>query len=568
VTEKPIGFEPDQLPVAAELIEECLEEASRTGCHWLQLLVEKHYLSEEELLRWFSHTLHMPFRTGVKPDSLSDDFVDKIPVHFARRFCVVGLGTSNAVMDVATASPIDLYPLDDVASILGVEVRPVLVPRSEIVALINAAYQKKTDLVEEIIEEIDFSDDQAVSAVDSADVSEDLLDSAHKAPVVRLINMFLFEALKLGASDVHIQPYEDKVQVRVRVDGILYDTFTPPKSLQEALVSRVKVMGKMDIAEKRLPQDGRTTVRIGGREVDLRISSLPSCYGERIVMRLLDKSARLYELSDLGLDEDRLRLFERLISYTHGIIFVTGPTGCGKTTTLYAALEKLNAQEKNIITLEDPIEYHLRGISQTQVSYRKGLTFATGLRSVLRQDPDIIMVGEVRDEETARMAIQSALTGHLVFSTLHTNDSAGAITRMLDIGAEPYLVSSSVIAVLAQRLVRRVCPACAQPCDVPEDSLRALGLTPDKVTDARFSRGAGCSDCMNTGYRGRIGVFELLVVDADVRSQAMQRRGADEIKRLAIEHGLETLRMDGARKVARGITTTEEVLRVTQVDVF
>ncbi len=383
------------------------------------------------------------------------------------------------------------------------------------------------------------------------------------------MNTIMFEALKIRASDIHLQPFADRLQVRYRIDGILYDSKRIPKKVQDALISRVKVMGKMDIAERRLPQDGRTSVKIGDGEVDIRISSVPTSYGERIVFRLLDKSARLYELGEIGLTKSNEAKLLELIACSHGIILVTGPTGSGKTTTLYASLAELNSEEKMIITIEDPIEYNLDSISQIQVSNKKGLTFAAGLRSLLRQDPDVMMVGEIRDQETAGIAVQAANTGHLVFSTLHTNDSAGAVTRMIDLGVEPYLVSSSLIAVIAQRLVRVICPRCKEPHDPADSELKALGYTRDQLPHGHLFHGRGCDACLGRGLYDRTAIYEVLMINEVIRDQVISRTSASVIKQLAVESGhLQTLRMDGALKVLEGTTTMEEVFRVTQMDVF
>ena len=378
-------------------------------------------------------------------------------------------------------------------------------------------------------------------------------------------------SLKMRASDVHHQPFEDRLQVRYRIDGILYDMEAIPKKVQDAVISRIKVMGKMDIAERRLPQDGRATIKLGDGEVDIRISSVPTSQGERIVMRLLDLTARLLELEEIGLDDDDLKMVDRYIHYTHGIILVTGPTGSGKTTTLYAALQRINSSQKNVITIEDPIEYHLDHISQIQVNTKKGLTFAAGLRSLLRQDPDIMMVGEIRDEETARIATQAALTGHLVFSTLHTNDAAGAVARMLNFGIEPYLVASSVLVVIAQRLVRLICPECKVSFEPKESDVRELGeigLSVKDLPGGKLHRGNGCPNCFQTGYTDRSAIYEILPVEDAVKQQVMERASANTIKRTSIDRGCRTLRMDGASKVVAGETTVEEVLRVTQLDTF
>jgi general secretion pathway protein E len=391
----------------------------------------------------------------------------------------------------------------------------------------------------------------------------------NRPPVIRLVNDVLFRALQLRASDIHVHPYENKIQIRYRVDGILYDTLSLNRNVLPLIVSRIKVMAGMDIAERRMPQDGRCSVRLGQREIDLRVSTVPTSFGERCVLRLLDKSSGILTLNQLGLWEDDLKKFDSLLNRTHGIIFVTGPTGSGKSTTLYACLNRINSAEKNVMTVEDPIEYQLEGISQMQVATKKGVTFVNALRHILRQDPDVVMVGEVRDAETARMAIQSSLTGHLVFSTVHTNDSAGTISRLLDLGVEPYLVSSSLIAIMAQRLLRRVCPDCKKAYEPTPRELRELGLGDLPLnSDAKFYLGAGCSKCFQTGYRGRTGIYELMLVTEEIQNLIYQRTSAGAIKKVALDAGLQTLRMDGARKVLAGITTIPEVLRVTQADVI
>jgi len=433
--------------------------------------------------------------------------------------------------------------------------------------LIGVAYEQRTTVIEEVAEELDSQNlDQLVDEVASSD---DLLDVVNRPPVIRLVNDILFRALQLRASDIHVHPYEAKIQIRYRIDGILYDTLSLNRNVLPLIISRIKVMAGMDIAERRLPQDGRCSVRLGQREVDLRISTVPTSYGERSVLRLLDKSTGLFALNELGLWADDLKKFDSLLNRSHGVIFVTGPTGSGKSTTLYACLNRINSAEKNVITIEDPIEYQLEGISQIQVASKKGMTFATSLRHVLRQDPDVIMVGEVRDIETARMAIQSSLTGHLVFSTLHTNDSAGAVSRLLDLGVEPYLVSSSLIAIIAQRLVRKVCPDCREPVEPSPHELRELGLGEALVNNGgKFFVGAGCERCFQTGYRGRTGIYEMMLIHEEIQNLIYKRESAGTIKRAALDAGLQTLRMDGARKVLAGVTTISEVLRVTQTDVM
>ncbi|HET6427590.1 MAG TPA: ATPase, T2SS/T4P/T4SS family, partial [Phycisphaerae bacterium] len=417
-------------------------------------------LPTERIARATAEALGVEYTDHLADRAPSAAFLARIPIGYARQHRLLGLAGGNGRVPVAVSDLGQWQQLAAVAAVLGSPVDPVFAPAEAIAAAINAAYQQQTGRAQEVISELDRG--EVMGDLQRLAGSEDLLDVAGRAPVIKLVNLILFEAVKMRASDVHVQPYEDQLVVRFRVDGLLYDVFTPPRALQEEIVSRIKVMGGMDIAEKRLAQDGRATVEVGDRIVDLRIATLPTSFGERAVIRLLDKSIRLYKLGELGMDEYTLGRFRGVIGQDHGIILVTGPTGSGKTTTLYAALQELNAKELNVLTLEDPIEYRLHGISQTQVNEKKGMTFASGLRHVLRQDPDVIMVGEIRDSETARMAIQSALTGHLVFSTLHTNDAAGAVTRLLDLGVEPYLAASSLIGVMAQRLVRRVCPACSR----------------------------------------------------------------------------------------------------------
>jgi general secretion pathway protein E len=440
-------------------------------------------------------------------------------------------------------------------------VDPVLAPKERIAEAINAAYQRQEGQAAAFIEHIEREDVIGdLGNLSSTATHEDLLDTAGRAQVIKLVNLMIFEAVKQEASDIHVQPGEQRLAVRMRIDGVLFDAFELPGRLHEEIASRIKVMGEMNIAEKRLPQDGRATVQLGDRLIDLRISTVPTSFGERIVIRLLDKSARLYELSELGMDPTTLNRFRRLIGLEHGLLLVTGPTGSGKSTTLYGALQEINSDEKNVMTLEDPIEYQLPGISQSQVAEKKGMTFADGLRSVLRQDPDIIMVGEIRDRDTAVMGIQSALTGHLVFSTLHTNDAASAVTRLLDLGIEPYLVASSVVGVLAQRLVRKVCPHCAQPYQPDAEELRELGA---EEATGPFYKGEGCEHCRGTGYRGRVGVFELLTVEESVRNLIQERATAGQIKDEAARHGMKTIIDDGRERVAAGVTSTEEVIRVT-----
>ncbi len=547
-------------------LEECRELEQETGQPIDRVLRTKGYISEEDLLQALARILHLPYREDLEDIEVPREFTSQVPSEFARNHNLVGLERNNGTFEVATCDPLDIHPMDDLAAYLGATVQPVLSPRSEITALVNKAYQRSSTDVDELLEGIE--EDDMVSLTKVIDESEDVLDIANKPPIIKLMNTIMFEALKIRASDIHLQPTTDNLQVRYRIDGILYDSKVIPKKFQDAIISRVKVMGKMDIAERRLPQDGRTTIKVGDGEVDVRISSVPTSYGERIVFRLLDKTARLYKLHEIGLTDENLNSMGTLINYSHGIILITGPTGSGKTTTLYAALAEINSDEKNVITIEDPIEYNIDGISQIQVSNKKGLTFASGLRSLMRQDPDVIMVGEIRDGETAGIAVQAANTGHLVFSTLHTNDSAGALTRLINLGVEPYLVASAVIAVMAQRLVRLNCVHCKEAITPTDVQLRELGRFRELLGDNPLYAGKGCEHCLGRGLYDRTALYECLEMNEVVRDQVIKLASASVIKQAAVEAGLKTLRMDGLLKVIDGRTTLEEIFRVTQLDIF
>lgn len=495
--------------------------------------------------------------TVIPLDRIASGFVERVPIHFARRHAILGLQTTEQhLVEILAPDTTADSTIDNIGWLLACVVRRVSAEADAILDAIDYAYQKQRVDVRLAAAELQ----PAVREAKLFSADGDLLDNASRAPLVRLLNLLLFDAVQRRASDVHVQPCEEDLVIRLRVDGVLVDYLRPGAHLQDELISRIKVIAGMDIAEKRLPQDGRATVRIGERTIDLRISVVPTAFGERAVIRLLDKGARPYELSQLGFAPDVLEQFARAIRCASGLILMTGPTGSGKSTTLYAALQTLDCGQLNVITLEDPIEYHLPGISQTQVAQRKGLTFATGLRSVLRQDPDVIMVGEIRDEPTARLAIQSALTGHLVLSTLHTNDAPGAIARLLDLGIEPYLVADALLAVGAQRLVRRVCSNCGE--EVAPDPDEAVRL--ELAANALLRRGRGCALCSQTGYYEREGLFEWLSMNERIAELIHQRSPATAIREAAVCGGMRTLRREGIRKVLAGSTTTTEVLRVTQ----
>ena len=530
------------------------------------LLICPHF-TEEAVLKLFAKALRLEYFSDIPAESVPPEFINHVPALYAQHHYLIGIkSAADGELTIIMSKPLNTNVLDNISKMTSMAVRPALATRTAITSAIDIAYEQKATVIEEVAEELDAQNlDQLVNEVASSD---DLLDVVNRPPVIRLVNDILFRALQLRASDIHVHPYENKLQIRYRIDGILYDVLSLNRNVLSLIISRIKVMAGMDIAERRMPQDGRCSVRLGQREVDLRISTVPTSYGERSVLRLLDKSSGVYGLNELGLWNDDLKRLDSMVSRTHGIIFITGTTGSGKSTTLYACLNRINSAEKNVITIEDPIEYQLDGISQIQVASKKGMTFVTALRHVLRQDPDVIMIGEVRDQETARMAIQSSLTGHLVFSTLHTNDSAGAVSRLLDLGVEPYLVSSSLIAVMAQRLVRRICPDCRRLYVPPPHELRELGLAIEQTIHAEFFEGAGCEKCFQTGYRGRTGIYELMQITEEVRDLIYAKESAGAIKKHAIEAGLQTLRMDGARKVSAGVTTVAEVLRVTQADVL
>jgi len=451
-------------------------------------------------------------------------------------------------------------PIDDLVRIIDVDrYQIVLSTRSAILSAISMMYEFKQDSAEQLVQDMEASETTVIADIED---TADLMDDTSDAPIIKLVNNILSQAIKAGASDIHIEPYQDGFKVRSRIDGILHDLVSPPKWIQAALISRIKIMAKLDIAEKRLPQDGRLDVKIADQKIDVRVSTLPTSFGERVVLRLLNKTSSLLELKDLGLSPGDLDLIEGLVSSPNGIILVTGPTGSGKTTTLYSVLSTMINPDINIITVEDPVEYQIKGISQIQVNPKIELTFAKGLRSIVRQDPDVILVGEIRDQETAEIAVQSALTGHLVFSTLHTNDSASTVTRLVDIGVEPFLISSSLLAIIAQRLVRVLCKDC-KTAYIPDPSiLESLGITSAQLEGSHIQKAVGCEKCFNTGFRGRIGIFEILMMDESVKSIILTAFDAHRIKEEAQRQKMVTLQQDGIRKVLEGTTTFEEVIRV------
>ncbi|HJQ74358.1 MAG TPA: type II secretion system ATPase GspE [Gaiellaceae bacterium] len=527
-----------------------------------RLLLDLGFISEEDLLPLLATYL------GVEAVHRRDFPQVPVPLgslnlKFLKHAKVLPLAQSNGTLTVAMADPADYYTIQGLQLATGLAIDPRIARERDVLEGLEAAYGAGTATENGAGADPGDAEFEYFSE-DEEDVNH-LRDLASEAPVIRFVNLLITRAVEQRASDIHIEPFENELKVRYRIDGVLHDVEAPARRLQAAIVSRIKIMAKLNIAERRLPQDGRIKLRLMGREIDMRVSTLPTLYGESVVLRILDRSSIVVTLETLGFPEDTLKQFEKLITKPYGMILVTGPTGSGKTTTLYGALDKINSPDKKIITIEDPVEYQLFGVNQIHVKPQIGLTFANGLRSIVRQDPDVIMVGEIRDAETAEIAIQAALTGHLVFSTLHTNDAAGAVSRLLEMGVEDYLLASSLLGVLAQRLVRRVCSKCRQPAELAVDAMREIA-GPDGG-EVRVFEGRGCEDCSQTGYRGRAGIFELLPVGDVTRQLILKRSSADVIKDAAVKLGMRTLREDGWQKVRSGMTTVAEVVRVTQEEV-
>lgn len=583
-------------------VEELLRTAEEKQADLLDLIIALRETEEERIVRALADEVGIPFVEEIKPDSVSQDLIANVPITFARQHRLLPLQEEGDVVRVAISNPLDPAPLDDLRALLGMRIDPIAATSEVIEDAINRVYERK---------DIDAIGDSA--SKEEEDEIQDLIDMTDEAPVIRWVNNLFYKASISNASDIHIEPGDKEVVVRNRIDGKLTPVKSAPKSALASIVSRVKIEAGLNIAEKRLPQDGRITKKIQGRMVDVRVSTIPTARGERIVMRLLDKEKVLLDLTDLGFEGGRLATMHHLVSRPNGILLVTGPTGSGKTTTLYASLTVINSPDRNILTAEDPVEYELAGIGQLQIHPKIGLTFASALRSFLRQDPDVIMVGEIRDHETAEIAIHASLTGHLVLSTLHTNDAAGAVTRLVEMGVQPFLISSSVLGVVAQRLVRKLCVACKQPYKPTEQDIRSLGvdenrmhalrgsgvqplrgvslgkpaevsddlteeldvleldasdvsrpIVPPEIDRAVFYRPVGCDACSQTGYRGRIAISEMLIVDDGVRREILNQSDAATIAKTAMNRGMRSLREDGARLVLAGVTSLEEVLAATQ----
>jgi len=551
--------------VSAEDLRKVRRLQQERGERLERLLLDLGFISEDDLIGLLSQHLGVPLISRKEYPAVPVQ-LPNVNNQFLRHAKILPLELQDGALTVAMADPTDRYSIEGLQVATGLSVKPLLGREKEILAALEGL-DEAGQTPSEDADGIEYVGD------DEEDVDH-LRDLASEAPVIRLVNLLINRAVEQRASDIHIEPFENELKVRYRIDGVLHDIEQPPRRQQAAIVSRVKIMAKLNIAERRLPQDGRIKLRTMGKEIDLRVSTLPTLYGESVVLRILDRSSIVLDLEQLGFPADTLEEFERLIVRPYGMLLVTGPTGSGKTTTLYGALEKINAPDKKIITIEDPVEYQLSGVNQIHVKPQIGLTFANGLRSIVRQDPDVIMVGEIRDPETAEIAVQSALTGHLVFSTLHTNDAAGAVSRLLEMGVEDYLLASSLLGVLAQRLVRNLCVRCRRPVSAGE-ALHAVGgmvssldrfksMTAPALGEGTVYEAVGCEECSGTGYRGRSGIYELLLVNESIREQILKHASADAVKAKAIAGGMRTLRDDGWLKVRQGATTVAEVLRVTQ----
>ncbi len=546
-------------------LQEALSKHKKADLKLGQYLVREGAISETQIVDLLSRQLKLrQYRPDLYP--LNMDMAQLIPQDLARKYQIVPLRTSEFLLTVATADPMDLRSLDAIEAHTNMEVEPVICTEQEINQLLDGLYGALTglDTVMEGMEQLKLDSGTAPGDAQNTDAGElevsSLQGMAEEAPVVRLVNSILSQAVREGASDVHLSPEKDRVQVRFRVDGKLREVPSPPKAMFLPIVSRIKILANLDIANTRIPQDGRFSIKMAQKEINARVSTLPTIYGENMVLRLLMTSSEIYDMERMGMSREDIDTVAKMVKKPYGMILSTGPTGSGKSTTLYALLKSINEPDTNIITLEDPVEYRMANIRQVQLNQKAGMTFAGGLRSILRQDPDVIMVGEIRDSETAAVAIQASMTGHLVLSTVHTNDAAGAITRFIDMGIEPFLVSSVMVLTIAQRLVRTVCPHCMEPYTPPDSALSCLGIE-KKTEDVRFMKGRGCFNCMDTGFKGRTGLYEVLAINEDIQEMIVQGKSANEIARAARDMGqLRTLKEDAATKVLRGVTTVEEAM--------
>jgi type IV pilus assembly protein PilB len=548
--------------VTDKQLEEALEVHKDTGVRTGDALLSLDYCAPIDIAK----ALSVQFgRKLVDPRTIdiTEETLQAVPKPMAREHHLIPLSRENSRLTVAVADPLDLYALDHLRFATNCEIEFVIAASDAIEEAIAQKYEVGEETVDNMLQEFTESD----IAFDEGGTDDDEFDEdADDAPVIKLVTLIITEALRARASDIHVEPLANKLRIRYRVDGLCFEVENPPKSLQGSIISRIKIMANMDVAEKRRPQDGRIRLRLLGRDIDMRVSSLPASDGPSLVMRILDKQSVLLGVQDLGFEDDAYSHFKDIIKRPNGIVLVTGPTGSGKTTTLYAALNELNTPDRKIITAENPVEYSLTGINQAEVKERIEMTFARILRAMLRQAPNVILVGEIRDQETAETAIQAALTGHLVFSTLHTNDAPSAITRLIDMGVQPFLVSSSIQAVMAQRLIRTLCKNCKEPYEPEPFELQSIGLTENDVAGVTLYRARGCSECDQKGYKGRLGIFELMEMDSELREMAFHKTPTNRLRDQAVASGMRTLMQDGVRKVLNGVTTTEEILRITAAD--
>jgi general secretion pathway protein E len=548
--------------VTTQQLEECTRSAQESGTALEQCLIEKKFATPQAIAQAYATYASLDYINAITDNMADLTILGRVPLKFLRDHSVMPV-MINGRLTIVTANPLDFQPLDEINLLLGGGARYAVAPQPVIIDAINRYYplEGTKQMIEELAEE------EALESVAFEEIEEkDILAIATEAPIIKLVNHILFQAVKRGASDIHIEPFEKEIRVRYRIDGVMYDVMMPPKRIQGALSSRIKIMAHLNIAEKRLPQDGRIGIKVADKAIDIRVSVLPVAFGERIVMRLLDKTRSFAKLDSLGFSERDYTIVTNNIERPNGIIYVTGPTGSGKTSTLYSVLSELNRPEVNIITVEDPVEYQMAGIGQVQVREKVGLTFAAALRSILRQDPDIVMIGETRDQETAQIAVQAALTGHLVLSTLHTNSAPASITRLIDMGVEPFLIASSVVMIMAQRLVRKLCPHCKQIHKPSVELLSRLGVTPAEAQHITFYEPKGCEECLHSGYKGRLAIFEVMETTDGVAKLIMERTDTARIRAQAIKDGMTTLIQDGLRKIKMGLTSIEEVLAVAVVE--
>ncbi|MCG2676815.1 type II secretion system ATPase GspE [bacterium] len=548
--------------ITSAQLTQVLAEQKRTGERLGRILVNLGFITERELIKFLGAQMDIP---PINLDNylIDPQIIDLVPQSLARRYILIPVFKSEDTLTLAMADPLNVFAIDDLHVRTKCRITPAVASETDILRAIDQ-YYGISESMEEVIKE---ASEEKFKLEEVEEVDLDKIEAlAEEMPIIKLVNLIIMQAVKDRASDIHIESERDKVRTRYRIDGVLYEVPSPPKRLQPAIVSRIKIMSGMDIAEKRLPQDGRIMLRARNKDIDLRVATLPTMFGEKVVLRILERAVTIVDLDKLGLLPETRKRYEEIISRPYGIVLSTGPTGCGKSSTLYASLNKIKSTKTNIITIEDPIEYQISLVNQVQINPKAGLTFANGLRSFLRQDPDIIMVGEIRDLETAEIAVHASLTGHLVLSTLHTNDAPTAFTRLIDMGVEPFLVSSSVTAVMAQRLVRTICPKCREEHQPPKEVLEELGLSKEK--GLKFYRGKGCGNCKNTGYFGRTGIFELLIPNEKIKDIVVRKTPATEIRKEALRAGMRSLREDGVFKIKEGITSIEEVLRVTQEEEF